>query len=81
MGACIRDEQGHFVAAKSMHIDAMMLPAEGEAWGLQRGILWMEMLGYHKVIFELDCKMVVDDTTNQMLPSVKQTVALMLLHE
>ncbi|MCI60211.1 putative ribonuclease H protein [Trifolium medium] len=31
MGACIRDEQRHFVAAKTMHKNDVMLPAEGEA--------------------------------------------------
>jgi hypothetical protein len=27
-----------------------MRPTEGEAWGLQQAMMWMEMLGYHKVI-------------------------------
>ncbi|MCH99218.1 hypothetical protein A2U01_0020229 [Trifolium medium] len=54
-----------------------MTPAEGEAWGLQQAMIWMKMLGYHKVIFEMDCKMVVDDV---LLLGVKQTKALMLLH-
>jgi hypothetical protein len=64
MRACIRDERGHFVAAKSMYIDVVVSPAEGEAWGLHQGLLWMEIRGYHKVIFELDCKTVVDDVHN-----------------
>jgi hypothetical protein len=48
-----------------MYIDGIMTPAEGEAWGPQQAMRWMEMLGYHKVIFEMDCKMVVDDVHNK----------------
>jgi hypothetical protein len=42
-----------------------MTPTEGETWWLQQATLWMEMLIYHKVIFEMDCKMVVDDVHNK----------------
>lgn len=34
--------------------------AQGEASGLLQAITWMHSMGYDKVIFELDCKVVVD---------------------
>ncbi|KAK2379967.1 thioredoxin family protein [Trifolium repens] len=61
MRACVRNAEGQFIIAMSTHINAVMTPTEAEAWALQQGILWMAMLGYRKVIFELDCKTVVDD--------------------
>ncbi|KAK2407645.1 Ribonuclease H superfamily protein [Trifolium repens] len=61
MGACVRNEDGQFITAMSVHTSAVMTPAEAEAWALQQGIMWMAMLGYRNVIFELDCKTVVDD--------------------
>jgi ribonuclease HI len=44
-----------------MYIDAIMTPTGGEAWGIQQAMRWMEMLGHHKVIFKMDCKMVVHE--------------------
>jgi hypothetical protein len=38
MGACLRDEKGHFIAAMTANTDAVMTAAEGEAWGLYQGI-------------------------------------------
>jgi ribonuclease HI len=64
MGACLRDEKGHFIATMTTNTDAGMTAAEGEAWGLYQGIKWITSSGYHKVVFELDCKMVVDDIHN-----------------
>jgi hypothetical protein len=34
---------------------------EGKNWGLYKELEWIALLGYSGVIFELDCKMVVDD--------------------
>jgi len=67
MGACLRDEKGTFVAALTTYCEAVMTVAEGEAWGLYQGIQWISSLGYHNVIFELDCKMVVDDVHNSKM--------------
>jgi hypothetical protein len=65
MGACLRDEKGHFIAAMTTNTEAVMTIAEGEAWGLYQCIKWITSSGYdHKVVFELDCKMVVDDIHN-----------------
>ncbi|KAK2362458.1 hypothetical protein QL285_087521 [Trifolium repens] len=59
MGACLRDESRGFIPAFSCHDNDMYTAAE--AWGLCKGIEWIAQLGYNKVIFEMDCKMVVDD--------------------
>jgi ribonuclease HI len=61
MGACVHNAEGQFIISMSTHINAVMTPTKAEAWALQHGILWMAMLGYRKVIFEFDCKTVVDD--------------------
>jgi ribonuclease HI len=65
MGACLRDEERHFIAAMTANTNAVMTAAEGEAWGLYQCIKWITSFGYHKVVFELDCKMVVDDIHNK----------------
>jgi hypothetical protein len=44
--------------------NTVMTTAEGETWGLYQGIKWITSSGYHKVVFELDCKMAVDDIHN-----------------
>ncbi|KAK2448162.1 hypothetical protein QL285_007458 [Trifolium repens] len=61
MGACLRNESGGFIAAFSCHDNGMYTAAEAEAWGLCKGIEWIAQFGHNKVIFEMDCKMVVDD--------------------
>ncbi|AES97221.1 hypothetical protein MTR_5g047250 [Medicago truncatula] len=64
MRACLRDEKGTFVAALTIYCEAAMIIVEGEAWDLYQDIQWISSLGYHDVIFELDCKMVADDVHN-----------------
>ncbi|GAU22778.1 hypothetical protein TSUD_142170 [Trifolium subterraneum] len=61
MEASLRDESGDFIAAFSYHNNDTYTTAEAEAWGLCKGIEWITQLGHYKVMFELDCKMVVDD--------------------
>ncbi|MCI37991.1 hypothetical protein A2U01_0059219, partial [Trifolium medium] len=61
MEACLRDESGAFIVAFSCHDNGMYTAAEAKAWGLCKGIEWIAQLGHNKVMFELDCKMVVDD--------------------
>jgi hypothetical protein len=53
------------VAATTRHMDDIVTPAEGEAWRLQQTMMWMEMVEFHKVIFDMDCKVVVDDVYNK----------------
>ncbi|CAJ2634757.1 unnamed protein product [Trifolium pratense] len=64
LGACLRDEKGVFVAAFSCHENGSYTACEAEAWGLYKRIERIALLGYSSVIFELDCKMVVDDMHN-----------------
>jgi len=61
MGAVLRDSEGRFVRAMTNVLNASMSPAESEAWGLHQGLKWITTLGHQKVIFESDCKMLVDD--------------------
>ncbi|PNX58463.1 hypothetical protein L195_g059204, partial [Trifolium pratense] len=64
LGACIRVDKGQFVAAMTASINAKFSAAEAEAWCLQQSLQWISTLGYTKVLFEMDCKMVVDDVHN-----------------
>lgn len=54
MGACLRDENGTFVAALTTYYEVVITIAKGEAWGLYDGIQWISSVGYHNVIFKLD---------------------------
>ncbi|PNX57625.1 cytochrome p450 [Trifolium pratense] len=66
MGACIRDEKGRFLAATTRYINAKKNDTgRRRSMGLQQAMTWMGMFGYHKVIFHMDCKMVVDDAHNK----------------
>jgi len=42
-------------------LKASVSPAESEAFRLHQGLKWITPLGHHIVIFESDCKMLVDD--------------------
>jgi ribonuclease HI len=61
MGTCLRDESGGFIDVFSCHDKGMYTAAEAEAWGLRKRIEWIAQLGYNKVIFEMNRKMVVND--------------------
>ncbi|PNY02152.1 hypothetical protein L195_g025457 [Trifolium pratense] len=71
MRACLRDESESFVAAFSCLDSSMYAAAKAEAWELYKGLEWIALLGYNKVVFELDCKM-------SFLLCVKRMVAPML---
>jgi ribonuclease HI len=67
MGACLRDDKGNFILAMTTHENVVMTAQEAEAWSLYQGIQWVANLGYNKVIFELDCKIVVDDVNKMSI--------------
>ncbi|XP_045831364.1 uncharacterized protein LOC123922710 [Trifolium pratense] len=67
MGACLRDDKGSFILAMTAHEDVVMTAQEAEAWSLYQGIQWVASLGYNKVVFELDCKIVVDDVNKMSI--------------
>lgn len=58
-GMILRDRCGNFVATRVSCIPGNMRVEEGEAMGLHEALSWIEDLGYSKVIFETNCKMVV----------------------
>lgn len=48
-----------------------MRASEGEVRGLLQGLNWIVSLEYNHVIFELDCKMVIDDVHSEKLNHLK----------
>lgn len=60
-GICVRDNIGHFVMALTDWTKATMTAAEGEAWSLLQALRWASFSNLNFVIFEVDCKKVVDD--------------------
>lgn len=59
---------------------AAMTPSEREAWGLLQSLKWTISLGHHDVIFELDCKMVVDDIHSNKLNRSDQSCKLVKVY-
>lgn len=59
-GWCVRGSSGKFVLAHVSSFGGFLKPAEGEALGLLRAIQWVTTLQLDHVIFETDCKAVVD---------------------
>ncbi|CAH9145422.1 unnamed protein product, partial [Cuscuta epithymum] len=60
-GCCIRNHVGRFYQARTAWINAEMSPREAEAWGLREAIKWVKQKDYTKVVFESDCKQLIDD--------------------
>jgi len=63
-GLCLRDEKGNFLKAFTATTTGVPTPREAEAWALHQAINWTHHLGMQNVIFELDCKLVVDNMVN-----------------
>jgi hypothetical protein len=63
MSVSFWDEEGNFIVAFSYH-DNDSFTAQAKAWGLYMDFEWVALMGYNKVIFENDCKMVVDNIHN-----------------
>lgn len=57
---CIRNMDGSFIAARASYSLPRLPVLEGEASGLWQALQWVQSLDFHNVIFELDCKCVVD---------------------
>ncbi|EEF51084.1 conserved hypothetical protein [Ricinus communis] len=56
----VGDDSGHFITCAFRVMNGVFEVREGEAVGLREALSWVKNLGYHKVIFELSCKAVVD---------------------
>lgn len=52
---------GGFIAACTQWISPALCPHEGEALGLLLAANWISQMGYSFVVFETDCKMLVDN--------------------
>jgi ribonuclease HI len=63
---CLRDENGHFIAAKTTWSHNLAQPQEAEARGLKEAIIWLDYRGLTEVSTKLDCKQVVDDISNNI---------------
>ncbi|XVE73368.1 hypothetical protein DITRI_Ditri11bG0112400 [Diplodiscus trichospermus] len=59
IGMVIRDEDGYFLAGKSLMLASRVSVLEGEAIGLKEALSWMKSLNYQRVIFEMDALNVV----------------------
>jgi ribonuclease HI len=62
----LRDENGHFIAVKTILFHGLAQPQEVEARGLKEAIIWLCNRGLTEVSIELDCKEVVDDISNNI---------------
>ncbi|XP_039687037.1 uncharacterized protein [Medicago truncatula] len=60
IGMCIRDEDGHFVLAKTDYFSPTCNVHIGEALGLLSAMDWVHLLQPGTVDFEMDAKRVVD---------------------
>lgn len=59
---------------------AAMTHSESEAWGFLQSLKWTISLGHHDVIFELDCKMGVDDIHSNKLNRSDQSCKLVKVY-
>ncbi|XP_058776277.1 uncharacterized protein LOC131650592 [Vicia villosa] len=64
IGACIRDDTGQFIVARTEWFSPCTDVAIGEALGLLKTLNWVHELGFDNMNFELDAKRVVDSVTN-----------------
>ncbi|XP_058742492.1 uncharacterized protein LOC131614986 [Vicia villosa] len=63
-GACIRDELGNFIVARTEWFSPCTDVVIGEALGLLKAVNWAHDMGYDNMDFELDAKRVVDSVTS-----------------
>ncbi|XP_058756628.1 uncharacterized protein LOC131629844 [Vicia villosa] len=63
LGACIRDDTGKFIVARTEWFTPCTDVVIGEALGLLKALNWVHNLGYDNMDFELDAKRVVDSVT------------------
>lgn len=59
-GMCIRDHKGKFVPTKTIFSVVGFDLIQGEALGLLHALSWVVQLSLPSVIFEMDCKSIVD---------------------
>ncbi|KAL8521752.1 hypothetical protein ACS0TY_012047 [Phlomoides rotata] len=59
-GMILRDEEGEFVAARTIVLVGCVTVDVGEAMGFYEALLWLKDLGIENVIVEGDVKLIVD---------------------
>jgi ribonuclease HI len=64
VGWCVRDHGGNFIMAGTLWQEGKFTVIEGEANALLEALKVMQQKGYSRVIFETDCKGVVDAIHN-----------------
>ena len=67
-GLCIRNSTGQFIAGMSNFSHCSLTPVEAEAWGLLEAIKFVVVKDISYVIFESDCKVIVDIVNSSHLP-------------
>ncbi|XP_024632655.2 uncharacterized protein [Medicago truncatula] len=67
-GFCFRNSTGHFVSGMSNFTHCNLLPAEAEAWGLFEAMKFALDNDMPSVIFESDCKTIVDIVNSHQVP-------------
>ena len=60
MGCVLRDNQGEFIGYHSTKIHGVLSSRDVEVYGLRQAIIWVLILEFTSVVFELEVKMVVD---------------------
>jgi len=65
IGVCIRDENGHFVPAKTEWFSPICEVHVGQVLGLLSALEWVHVLNLGPVDFEMDAKRVVDNFHSQ----------------
>ena len=59
-GAILKEDMSAFIAYKGLRLPRLPTVKEGEALALFEAMTWVHSMGYSMVIFEIDCKEVVD---------------------
>jgi ribonuclease HI len=67
-GLCIRNSTGQFIVGMSNFTHSSLMPVEAEAWGLLEAIKFAAANDMSSVIFESDCKVIVDIVNSSHLP-------------
>lgn len=76
---CIRDENGHFVLARTDCFSPMCDVHVGEALGLLSAMDWVHLLQLGTVDFEMDAKRVVDSINSSYTSDVTEYGNIILI--
>ncbi|KAL8473654.1 hypothetical protein ACS0TY_030483 [Phlomoides rotata] len=60
VGIIIHDAEGEFISCRTIVVPGVFRVDEGEAMGLLEAFSWIKQLGFERVIFLIDAKLVFD---------------------